>query len=223
MSGFTSHYGHWALVVIMVVAASWVVYRYLAPKSWREWSGAGMLQAFIIALYAEMYGFPLTIYLLTGFLGIDLPLTSFSGHLWATLLGYGPVGAMIEMLLGYALVIAGLTLLVGGWRQVYRASREERLATDGLYGVVRHPQYTGIMLAVLGQIVHWPTILTLLLFPVIIALYAWLARKEEKLMAERFGEQYLAYRRSVPMFFPRRGEWWRLFRGARPAGPERPR
>ena len=223
MRDFALHYGHWPLVVVMVVVASWIIYRYLAPKSWREWSGAGVLQAFIIALYAEMYGFPLTIYLLTGFLGIDIPLTAYSGHLWATLLGYGPVGAMIEMALGYTLVIAGLVLLVGGWRQVYRASGEGRLATDGLYGVVRHPQYTGIMLAVIGQIVHWPTVLTLLLFPVIILLYVWLARKEEKLMVERYGEQYLAYRRRVPMFFPRPGEWRRLFGAARSAADERSR
>src|SRR5438552_3831319 len=140
MSDFSAHYGHWGLVLIMVVIASWVLYRYAAPTSWREWSGAGLVQAFIIALYAEMYGFPLTIYLLTGLLGIDLPLTSYSGHLWATLLGYGEGGAMIEMLLGWAFVLLGLSLLVEGWREVYGASRDERLATDGLYGVVRHPQ-----------------------------------------------------------------------------------
>jgi len=102
MQEFAAHYGQWGLVVIMVVIASWLLYRYAAPRSWREWSGAGLVQAFIIALYAEMYGFPLTIYLLTGFLGIDLPLTSYSGHLWATLLGYGEGGAMVEMLLGLA-------------------------------------------------------------------------------------------------------------------------
>lgn len=89
MNDFSMHYGHWGWVLIMVLIASWVLYRFVAPRSWRDWMGAGLVQAFIIALYAEMYGFPLTIYLLTGFLGIDLPLTSraISGQqCWATVL-----------------------------------------------------------------------------------------------------------------------------------------
>ena len=211
MSGF----GNWGLAVIMVVVVSWIFYRYAAPKRWREWAGAGLVQAFIIALYAEMYGFPLTIYLLTRFFGIEIPGVHYSGHLWATLLGYGYVGAMVEMVIGFAFVFAGLGLLAEGWREVYVASREGRLATDGLYGVVRHPQYTGIFLALLGQIIHWPTVLTLLLFPFIVGLYVWLARKEEREMVDRFGEEYREYQRRVPMFFPRRGEWRRLFGGRR--------
>ena len=221
MLNFKDHYGHWALVILMVVLASWIFYRHAAPRSWREWRGAGLVQAFIIALYAEMYGFPLTIYLLTGFLGVDLPLTSFSGHLWATLLGLGPVAAVIEMLLGYGLVFSGIYLLIRGWREVYRASREGRLATTGLYGAVRHPQYTGIFLAIVGQIIHWPTILTLALFPFIVLAYVRLARKEEAAMMAQFGDEYRLYRLRVPMFFPRPREWRRLF-GEAPSSPHAP-
>lgn len=205
-----SGYGAWWLTAVMVVIASWLVYRFLAPAGWREWSRAGLVQAFIIALYSEMYGFPLTIYVLTGFFGIDIPWFHESGHLWATLLGFGESGAVIEMMLGYAFVILGIALLIEGWREVYHASRQGRLAGEGLYGAVRHPQYLGIVVALFGQLVHWPTIPTLALFPIIVWAYVRLARKEEARMIERFGEEYLAYRRRVPMLLPRRQDWWRL-------------
>ncbi len=202
--------GTWGLTAVMVVIVSWVLYRYLAPTSWKEWSRAGLIQAFIIALYAEMYGFPLTIYLLTGWLGIEVPWLHQSGHLWATLFGWGGAGAMIEMLIGYTVVFLGISLLVEGWREVYRATQKGELATGGLYAVVRHPQYTGIFLAIFGQLIHWPTIPTLALFPLIVWAYYRLARREERAMLARHGAEYAEYRRGVPMFFPRRGDWRRL-------------
>ncbi|MCZ6624319.1 MAG: isoprenylcysteine carboxylmethyltransferase family protein [Deltaproteobacteria bacterium] len=202
--------GFWELSIIMVVIASWILYRYVAPKGWREWSRAGLVQAFIIALYAEMYGFPLTIYLLTGWLGLDLPWVHESGHLWASLFGWGVLGTMVEMLVGYALVFAGISILIEGWREVYVATKEKRLATDKLYAVVRHPQYTGIFLAVFGQLIHWPTIPTLVLFPVIVWAYYCLSLREEHKMIQEFGNSYETYRKNVPMFFPRRGEWKKL-------------
>lgn len=202
--------GAWGLTAVMVVIASWVLYRYVTPKGWREWSRAGVVQAFIIALYAEMYGFPLTLYLVTGFLGIDIPILHQSGHLWAVLFGWGDIGAMVEMLLGYTLVFFGLSLLIEGWREVYRATQEKLLATTGLYAVVRHPQYTGIFIAIFGQLIHWPTIPTLILFPILFWAYHLLARREERKMLEAFGAEYEAYRKQTPMFFPHWGEWKRL-------------
>lgn len=198
--------GMWPIAILMIVIVSWFFYRYAAPKGWKEWSGAGLVQAFIIALYAEMYGFPLTIYLLTGFFGIDIPWRHESGHLWVTLLGYGHAGQTVEMLIGYALLLGGAAMLVRGWREVYVANHEGRLAKEGLYGVVRHPQYSGIIIALFGQIIHWPTIITVALFPMIVAAYVLLARKEERRMFEQFSDEYREYRRRVPMFFPR---FWR--------------
>ena len=202
--------GVWGLTIVMVVIVSWVLYRYVAPKSWKEWTRAGLIQAFIIALYAEMYGFPLTIYLLTGWLGVDIPWLHQSGHLWAALFGWGDVGAMIEMLVGYTVVFIGISLLIEGWREVYLATREGRLATDGLYAVVRHPQYTGIFLAVVGQLIHWPTIPTLVLYPVIVWAYYRLAKREEQQMLDKYGPQYAVYQQQVPMFVPKRANWKRF-------------
>ena len=202
--------GIWGLTVVMVIIVSWILYRYVAPQGWKEWSRAGLIQAFIIALYAEMYGFPLTIYLLTGWLGIDIPWLHQSGHLWAALFGWGDLGAMVEMLVGYTVVFIGISLLIEGWREVYLATQEGRLATDGLYGLVRHPQYTGIFVAVIGQLIHWPTIPTLVLFPVIVWAYYRLARREEQQMLEKYGRQYAIYQQQVPMLIPTRDNWKRF-------------
>ena len=194
--------GTWVITIIMVIVASWIVFKYLVPKNFKEWRNAGLIQAFIIALYAEMYGFPLTIYVLTSFLGLDIPWIHINGHLWASLFGWGAEMAMVEMIVGYTFVFLGLSLIVRGWKQVYNAQKEDRLVTEGIYRHIRHPQYTGIYLTIFGQLIHWPTIPTLILFPVIVAAYYALARKEENLMIKKFGDEYRAYTRKVPMFFP---------------------
>lgn len=205
--------GHWGMTFIMIVLGLWVVTKFLVPQNWKEWSRAGVLQAFIVALYVEMYGFPLTIYLLTSFLGFEIPWLHFKGHLWAALLGLGETGAMIEMFIGLSIVVVGISLIFRGWRLVYKARKEDRLVTEDVYAYVRHPQYTGIYLAVFGQLVHWPTLPTLLLFPLIIWLYYSLAKKEEKSMLEKFGKDYENYMREVPMFFPKTGSWKKMIFG----------
>lgn len=212
----------WGLAVISIVVVSWIFYRYVAPKRWREWTRAGLVQAFLIAFYAEMYGFPLTIYLLTRFFGLDVSLTG-SKNVWSQLFGHGNLPMVIAMVIGYAFfVIPGLGLLAEGWREIYHARREGRLATDGLYGVVRHPQYTGIFLAIFGEgIVHWPTLVSVVMFPIIVVAYVLLARKEERQMLVEYGERYRDYQRRVPMFFPRWGEWRRLFAAIGGWGPDR--
>ncbi|MEJ8568834.1 methyltransferase family protein [Elongatibacter sediminis] len=200
------HSGAWGLAAIMIVVASWFFYRYFSPKSWREWAGAGVVQAFIIALYAEMYGFPLTIYLLARFSGLDR--TNLSANLWSSLIGLGETGMMISMILGYVLLFAGIGIFIQGWRELYRAHEAGRLATDGLYGLARHPQYTGLFLALFGEgVVHWPTVFSVGLFPVIVLVYVLLSRKEEQSMVRQFGEAYLDYRERVPMFIPRKRNW----------------
>jgi protein-S-isoprenylcysteine O-methyltransferase Ste14 len=201
--------GAWGIALIVIVVASWFLYRYLAPKTWKEWASAGVIQAFIIALYAEMYGFPLTIYLLVRFFGLDK--TYLNANLWSTLLGYGETGMMISMILGYALLFAGFGIFMERWRELHRGWQENRLVTGGLYGLVRHPQYTGLFIALFGEgIVHWPTIFSVALFPAIVLSYFLLARSEERKIVEQFGDEYRAYRKRVPMFIPRWGQWRKL-------------
>jgi protein-S-isoprenylcysteine O-methyltransferase Ste14 len=192
----------WGLAVIVIVIASWLLYRYLAPQSWKEWTRVGVVQAFIIAFYAEMYGFPLTIYFLARYFGLDLEWGD-GGNLWAQLFGTG-VAHIVAMVLGYAIVFSGATLVADGWRRIHRARRGETLMTDGVYARVRHPQYTGLFIIIFGEgIVHWPTIVSVAAFPIIILAYTLLARKEEAQMLEKFGDEYREYQRRVPMFIPR--------------------
>ncbi len=203
--------GAWIVTIIMVILVTWIVFKYLVPKGYKEWRNIGIVQAFIVALYAEMYGFPLTIYLITSFLGVDIPLIHMSGHLWSYLFGWGAGMAMVEMIIGYFFVFAGISLIVRGWRLIYAARKEEKLVTGGIYQYIRHPQYTGIYLAIFGQLIHWPTIPTLVLFPVIIWAYYRLSRREEKVMIETFGDEYKTYMERTPMFFPGRGNIGKLF------------
>lgn len=196
------HVGTWGLAAIVIVVVSWLMYTYLAPASWKEWTRAGALQAFIIAFYAEMYGFPLTIYFLARLFGLDVTWTE-GGNLWAQIFDT-PIAHLVAMVIGYSFVFSGATLVADGWRRVHRARREGRLVTEGAYDRVRHPQYTGLFLIVFGEgIVHWPTIFSVIAFPVIIVAYTILARKEERRMLSEFGDEYREYQRRVPMFIPR--------------------
>jgi len=196
------HIGMWGIAAIMAVIVAWLLYRYLAPDNWKEWSRVGVLQAFVIAFYAEMYGFPLTIYFLARFFGVDVEWTN-GGNLWAQVFGT-QFAHIVAMMLGYAIVFAGASLVVDGWRKIHTARREGTLLTSGIYGKIRHPQYTGLFVILFGEgIVHWPTVVSVAALPIIIAIYAVLARKEERDMLQEFGDEYAQYALRVPMFMPR--------------------
>jgi protein-S-isoprenylcysteine O-methyltransferase Ste14 len=154
-----------------------------------------------------MYGFPLTIFLLSGWLGNAFPgldlLTHSSGHLWQDLMGWqGDPHLNPLHLLSNVLIAAGFIVLYRAWRVLFAAQREHRLAMTGPYEKVRHPQYGGFLLIMVGFLLQWPTLLTLLMFPVLVLVYWRLAKREEKAMIAEFGDAYAAYARETPAFVP---------------------
>jgi protein-S-isoprenylcysteine O-methyltransferase Ste14 len=198
-------YGFWSLVFFN--AAFFVIFTlsFLAPLRRREWRSFGVYSAFIVALFAEMYGFPLTIYILTSILGSRYPaLNPFShasGHLWVTLVGGGAALMTVIHVVSNLLMFGGLVIMATGWRRVHRA--QDTLVTTGLYAWVRHPQYSGLFLISIGLLIQWPTVITLLAWPILAVMYIRLARREEADMEQAFGEAYLAYAVRVPRFVPR--------------------
>jgi protein-S-isoprenylcysteine O-methyltransferase Ste14 len=194
----------WPFVVINTAIFIFFVLSYLKPKRRREWRSMGAFSAFTVALFTEMYGFPLTIYLLTSTLGsrypvID-PFTHINGHLWVALSGGSTAMWGLVMLLSWSAMIGGLVIMGKAWKQIHKANGE--LVTSGLYRLVRHPQYFGLFLITVGFLIQWPTIITAAMWPILMLMYYRLARKEEKEMESRFGDQYVTYRQQVPMFWP---------------------
>jgi len=157
-----------------------------------------------------MYGFPLTIYLLSGWLssrypGVD-PFSHNNGHLPAVLLGWESTPHLSPLhILSNILIAGGFVLLYAAWNVLYKEQRAQRLATSGPYSYVRHPQYDGFILIMLGYLLQWPTLPTLVMFPVLVTMYIRLAQREEREVREAFGEEYARYAATTPAFFPRPG------------------
>lgn len=202
-------YGLWMLVILNSAIFIMFAFSFTQPKTARDWRSLGAFSAFIVALFTEMYGFPLTIYLLSGWLGAHYPGVDFlshdAGHLLETLFGwranphFGPFH-----LLSFALIGGGFWLLASAWKVLYAAQRAHQLATGGPYARIRHPQYVAFLLIMLGFLVQWPTLLTVLMFPVLTWMYLRLARREEQEMEILFGDDYQRYAAATPAFFPDR-------------------
>jgi len=202
-------YGMWIIAAFNVGLFLFFFLSFLPPKGKLEWRNLGIVTAFLVALFSEMYGFPLTIYLLTGWLGDAYPvLQPFNhkyGHLWVVVFGGSNLAWVVVMGASLMLIVVGYILLSKGWRQVHSGKGE--MIVDGLYSYVRHPQYTGLFLVILGFLVQWPTLLTVLMAPVLVYAYVRLAWSEEHHMSDLFGDQYREYRSRVPAFIPPVQQW----------------
>ena len=201
-------YGLWMLAVLNSAVFILFAWSFFKPLNTRDWRSLGLYSGFVIALFAEMYGYPLTIYLLSGWLTTRFPdvdwLSHDAGHLLEMLFGwkvnphFGPFH-----LLSFVFMFAGFSLLASAWPVLYRAQQQNAVATTGPYAYVRHPQYLAFIAVMFGFLLQWPTLLTLLMFPVLVIAYGRLARSEERESLQRLGDAYRQYMQTTPAFWPR--------------------
>ena len=207
MNHDASAYGLWTLVFFNSAIFLMFGYSFFKPETARDWRTFGAFGAFVVALFVEMYGFPLTIYLMSGWLQTRFPkldlLSHDTGHLWSTLLGEkGDPHFGVLHIASYVFLAVGFYLLANAWDVLYRAQRSKTLAVTGPYARIRHPQYVAFVLVLLGFLLQWPTLLTLLMFPILLVMYARLAMTEEAEMRKQFAAQYEAWAARTPRFVP---------------------
>jgi len=208
MADEMSAYGLWGLALVNSVVFIFFAYSFFKPRTGRDWRSFGAFSAFLVALFSEMYGFPLTIYFLSGWLQTRYPGVDWfshdAGHLLEMIFGweanphFGPFH-----ILSFVFIGGGFVLISAAWKVLYDAQKKAALAMSGPYSYVRHPQYIGFILVMFGFLLQWPTLLTLAMFPVLVFMYVKLARHEERETLSEFGGAYESYMKVVPGFIPR--------------------
>ncbi len=185
----------WIIVILNIV----LFLSFLIPLSFRRkinWKEYGLVVAFFVSLFVEMYGLPLTVFFASKYFsgsGAEIPNSIFVFEF----LGVN-IGMTLAMVYGTVLMIIGMFLIIVGWITLYRNIEENKIVTKGIYSYSRHPQYLGFILIVIGWLIGWPTILTVIFAPILVYMYVRVSKIEEKEFADI--KEYEAYKETVPFF-----------------------
>lgn len=198
-------YGHWWTVAVSAIGWLLALYYLLQPHTAPELWRFAPLCAFMIDEFVELYGFPLTLHLfaenLSRFPSAEL-LTYRAGDLWRVLFGvHSRFQAFDWFHIGAGVLIFGGLVALYYARVTLRAALESGVpATTGPYAWVRHPQYLALFSMLLGYVIQGPTLITLVLLPIVVYAYVRLGRREEREVAARFGPAYRLYMERTPGF-----------------------
>jgi protein-S-isoprenylcysteine O-methyltransferase Ste14 len=203
-----SGYGLWTLVILNSAIFIFFAFSFIKPQTKTDWRSLGAFSAFVVALFTEMYGFPLTIYFLSGWLTSRFPEVDFlehdNGHLLHILFGFEGNPHFDPLhIASNLLIVLGFFLLASAWRVLHYAQQTRTLACTGWYARCRHPQYLAFILIMFGFLLQWPTIPTVVMFPILVWVYVRLAKHEERLVLAEFGEEYRRYMTNIPAFIPK--------------------
>lgn len=200
-------YGIWSMVLFSILITLFLTFSFVKPQNKFEWRSMGTFIGFIVALFTEMYGIPLTVYFLTGWLGSKYPVfdpfSHASGHLFLVFIGmsHSVLAMSLLHILSNGIIFFGFYLVYKGWKLIHD-SKQDQLITEGIYSYIRHPQYSGLFLVTLGFFIQWPTLITLFMWPILMFTYYRLSMREERNLAAKFGEKFSEYKKIVPAFFP---------------------
>ena len=185
--------GQWIIVLLNIL----VFISFLIPLSFRRkinWREYGLVTAFFVSLFIEMYGIPLSVFFASKTIassgGMDVPI----------FYAFDFFGVNIAMTLAmtYSLILMtlGMILIIIAWVVLYRNIQNNELVTTGIYSVSRHPQYLGFLLIIIGWFVGWPTPLTVVFTAILVYKYLRVCKIEERELVHI--SKYEEYKKNVP-------------------------